>query len=41
VAVQGEVYVQFWLKPGEAAVEFAPGEERAVERIPSQLKKFL
>jgi inner membrane protein len=41
VATQGEVYVQFWLKPGEAAVEFAPGEERPVERVPEELKKFL
>jgi inner membrane protein len=41
VAAQGEIYVQFWLKPGEAAVELMPGEERPVERIPVQLKGFL
>ena len=29
VAVRGEVVVQFWLKPGEAAVTLGSGEERA------------
>jgi len=32
VAVRGEVVVQFWLKPGEAAVTLGAGEEREVER---------
>jgi inner membrane protein len=41
VAVRGEVVVQFWLKPGEAAVTLGPGEEREVERIPEQLRRFL
>ena len=41
VAAQGEIYVQFWLKPGDPAVAFTPGEERPVERIPEQLKPFL
>ncbi|MFO1419528.1 MAG: metal-dependent hydrolase [Candidatus Competibacteraceae bacterium] len=41
VAVRGEVVVQFWLKPGEAAVTLGPGEEREVERIPAQLRRFL
>jgi inner membrane protein len=41
VAVRGEVVVQFWLKPGEAAVTLGPGEEREVERISEQLKRFL
>ena len=41
VAVRGEVVVQFWLRPGEAAVTLGPGEEREVERIPEQLRKFL
>ena len=41
VAVQGEVVVQFWLKPGEAAVSLGVGEEREVERIQEQLKRFL
>ncbi len=41
LAVRGEVVVQFWLKPGEAAVSLGPGEEPEVERIPAQLWKFL
>ena len=41
VAVRGEVVVQFWLKPGEAAVTLGAGEEREVERIPEQLRRFL
>ena len=41
VALRGEVVVQFWLKPGEAAVTLGPGEEREVERIPAQLRRFL
>ncbi len=41
VAVRGEVVVQFWLKPGEAAVTLGPGEEKDAERIPEQLRKFL
>jgi inner membrane protein len=41
VATRGEVVVQFWLKPGEAAVTLGPGEKREVERIPEQLRRFL
>jgi inner membrane protein len=41
VAIRGEVVVQFWLKPGEAAVTLGVGEEREVERIPEQLRRFL
>jgi len=41
VAVRGEVVVQFWLKPGEAAVTLGTGEGREVERIPVQLRRFL
>ena len=41
VAVRGGVVVQFWLRPGEAAVTLGAGEEREVERIPVQLKMFL
>ena len=41
VAVRGEVIVQFWLKPGEAAVTLGVGEEQREERIPGQLRKFL
>jgi len=35
------VFVQFWLKPGEVAVTLGVGEEKEVERIPEQLRKFL
>ena len=41
VAVRGEVVVQFWLKPGEATVTLGAGEEREVEQIPEQLRRFL
>ena len=41
VAVRGEIVVQFWLKPGEAAVTLGAGEEREVEQIPEQLRRFL
>ena len=41
IAVRGEVVVQFWLQPGEAAVSLGAGEEREVERIPEQLRRFL
>jgi hypothetical protein len=41
VAARGEVIVQFWLKPGEAAVTLGAGEEREVERIPERLWRFL
>ena len=41
VAVRGEVVVQFWLKPGETVVTLGAGEEREVERIPKQLRRFL
>ena len=32
MAVRDEVVVQFWLKPGEAAVTLGVGEEREVEQ---------
>ena len=41
IAVRGEVVLQFWLRPGEAAVTLGAGEERREERIPEQLRKFL
>ena len=41
VTVRGEVVVQFWRKPGEAAVTLGPGERRREERIPEQLRRFL
>lgn len=41
VAVRGEVVVQFWLRPGEAAVTLGVGEEQREDRIPEQLRRFL
>jgi inner membrane protein len=40
VAVRGEIVVQFWLRPGEAAVMLEKGE-REENRIPRQLRGFL
>jgi inner membrane protein len=37
VAVRGEIVVQFWLEPGEAAVTLGAGVEQREERIPAQL----
>ena len=41
VAAKGEIFVQFWLRPGEAAVTLGAGKEQEVERIPEQLRRFL
>jgi len=41
VALRGEVVVQFWLRPGEAAVTLGVGEEQREDRIPAQLRRFL
>ncbi len=41
VAAKSEVVVQFWLKPGEAAVTLGAGEEQREEQIPEQLRRFL
>jgi inner membrane protein len=41
VAAQGEVYVQFWLRPGDKPVEVSLGEERVEEVIPEVLKPYL
>jgi len=41
VAAQGEIYVQFWLQPGDPAVAFTPGEDKPVDRIPAKLKPYL
>ncbi len=41
VAVQGEVVVQFWLRPGEQAAAFGVGEEPPVDPIPEELRRFL
>ena len=40
VAVRGEGVAPFWLKPGETAVTLGKGEEREMERIPEQLRRF-
>ena len=41
VAAKGEIFVQFWLKPGEQAVYFDLGNEPPVDPIPAELKLFL
>jgi len=41
VAAKGEVFVQFWLRPGEAAVYFDLGNEPSVDPIPEELRRFL
>lgn len=41
VAAKGEIFVQFWLKPGEQAVVFELGTEPPEEQIPAGLKRFL
>ena len=41
VAAEGEVFVQFWLKPGEAAVEVSMPEKAPVDLIPDPLKRYL
>ena len=41
VAVRGEVVVQFWLKPGEQAVFFDPGNDPPADPIPQELRMFL
>lgn len=41
VVARGEVYVQFWLKPGDPPVALAPGEEQPADRVPEELKRFL
>jgi inner membrane protein len=41
IAAQGEVYVQFWLRPGEAPVELSVGEEKPESVIPEVLKNYL
>jgi inner membrane protein len=38
VAAQGEVYVQFWLRPGEPPVELSLKEEGQGEVIPEVLR---
>ena len=41
VTVRGEGVGLFWLQPGAAAVMLGMGEEREVDRIPEQLRRFL
>ena len=41
VAAKGEVFVQFWLRPGEQPVAFELGNEPPEELIPEGLKRFL
>ena len=41
MAVWGEVFVQFWLRPGEQAVFFDLGNEPPIDPIPAELKPFL
>lgn len=41
VAAQGEMYVQFWLREGDAAVEMLLSDERPEEAIPDVLRQHL
>jgi inner membrane protein len=41
VAAQGELYVQFWLRPGDAPVEMEAGEDKAESMIPEVLRGYL
>lgn len=41
VAAKGEVFVQFWLRPGEQAVFFDLGNDPPADPIPKELKRFL
>ncbi len=40
-AAEGEVYVQFWLKPGDAAVELVVGDAGEREVVPEELAGYL
>jgi len=41
VAAKGEVFVQFWLRPGEQAVFFDLGNDPPADPIPGELRAFL
>ena len=41
VAAKGEVFVQFWLRPGEQPVAFELGDEPPADPIPKELRAFL
>ncbi|MES9902824.1 MAG: metal-dependent hydrolase [Sedimenticola sp.] len=41
VAAEGEVYVQFWLRPGDEVVELVVGEDARREVVPVELEGYL
>ena len=41
VAAKGEVFVQFWLRPGEQPVFFDLGNDPPADQIPEELRRFL
>jgi len=41
VAAKGELFVQFWLRPGEQPVFFDLGHDPPADPIPAELKPFL
>jgi inner membrane protein len=41
VVAKGEVFVQFWLRPGEQAAVFDLGNEPPADPIPEELRAFL
>jgi inner membrane protein len=41
VAAKGEVFVQFWLRPGKQAAFFDLGNDPPVDPIPAELRRFL
>ena len=41
VAAKGEVFVQFWLRPGEQPVYFDLGNDPPADPIPAELRRFL
>ena len=41
VAAKGELFVQFWLRPGEQAVVFDLGNDPPADPIPEELRRFL
>ncbi len=41
MAAKGEVFVQFWLRPGERAAAFEVGDELPDDPIPAELMPFL
>ena len=41
VAAKGEIFVQFWLRPGEQAAFFDLGNDPPADPIPGELRGFL